>query len=112
MRALVQPARRHLGTSRNTHFHLAGVSQIHVMRLKTIALAPLWFAARTLVKMALLRAHDAGVGLRQAHEMIVTKTLPAFLGLRTAVLTKNTSGMLQANRFIDQRVQGYRLLTH
>ena len=76
------------------------------MRLHAVRLRPLGVAAGSLIKVAFLRAHDAGVCFSQPAKAVVTIPLGKTLASNAvAIDTKDSSGMPYFQFGTDQRIE-------
>jgi hypothetical protein len=104
-RALVDPARRHLAGAGDAHLHAAGIGQVDDMVGHAELLAPARLAAGALIEVALLRAHDAHIALRQLlHAGVAVALAEAGLGPAPAMAAMDGAEVFQAQRLAQQRV--------
>ncbi len=104
-RALVDPAGGNLAGAGDADLHPGGVGQVHHVIGHAEPLAPLRFAAGALLVVALLRADDATVALRQPGEAGIAIALAeTLLRLAAAMGAEDAAEVLQAQRPADQRV--------
>ncbi|MCY1530579.1 hypothetical protein D9M68_657710 [compost metagenome] len=104
--ALVDPAGRHLAGAGDAHLDARGIGQVDHVIGHAEALAPLRLAAGALLEVALFRADDAAVALRQLGEAGVAVALAeALLRLAPAVGAMDGAEEFEAQLPADQGVR-------
>ena len=109
--ALINPAGRQLGFTRDTDFHVGGIGQIHNMGHLTVIFSPVGLATGSLCQMTLLRADNTAIARRQfAKARKAVALIKTFLGESVAGNTLNPAREFKAQRLPELVVQAERPL--